>query len=59
MYAGQEQVWGKSRMGSRRVERVEQGRLKAKTKEMLHCLSITVNTKGEKKMTVSWQSTNN
>ena len=46
-------------MGSRRVEHVEQGRLPAKTNEMLHCLSITANTKGEKEMTASWQSTNN
>lgn len=46
-------------MGSRRAEHVEQGRLPAKTNEMLHCLSITANTKGGEEITGSWQATNN
>lgn len=46
-------------MGRRCVEHVELGRLLAKTSEMLYCLSIMANTEGEKKMTASWQSTNN
>lgn len=44
-------------MGSRRVEHVEQGRIPAKTNELLRCVFITGSTERGQRRTGSWQPT--